>query len=1233
MRDHNLNILQLNLQHKKVANSLLIQELSQRNIHVALLQEPYINKQTKQIPGLSNLYSAYYEDENSTAAIIIRNDIKHSLLGKTLSRRLTAVRIHAFDTSLIVISCYAPGSASVPIPEELEQNWGYFKHLSPSVLIGADTNSHSSFLNYPKSDNRALAWEEFLITKNLTLANNPDSITFENSRGHTSRIDWTIATAPLYAKLFNWHTPDDWISLSDHKVITYSIKSVPLLKRQNVANFKKTNWKNFFECLETQLNNVDGSPCLTSPQDIDSYTESLTEALNITIEKMVPKRRHVRHKNAWWTTSLERQKMQVRSLKRKNRAEYLRKKFEFEIDIQKAKNSSWQKFLENAKNQDDAYIRYKVLCKSKTERNVLPVNDENGNLTTTPEESARVLLDKHFPDFAGNPQNDNEILETVQNYLNTDHISYEPLIEDFEILAAVQKTAPRKAPGNDGIPGIVYHKTFSLLLPKLNKLYNAMLELSYFPNRWKNAEIIFLKKPGKVSTYEAKNFRPISLLPVMSKIFERILQNRLNWFSDACQWMNKKQYGFQKKVSAEHASLNLSNFIMTGFKKRKETVAVFLDVSSAFNQIWHNGLLYKLIKKGTPITYIRIIQSYLTDRSATVVIDDDSKVTKGLSQSCPQGAVLSPFLFSIFLDDLLSTCKNHNSSINIQAFADDIVLYMHKQKNETVDEMNDLLGIVSNWAQKWHLSFNKQKTKAVLFSRLRQPNRQLLNLRFGEHSIDVTDHYKYLGIIFDSKLNWTLHRNYAIAKAKKFILQLNAASKCKWGLSPDITRFLYLNAIQPILLYGALVWGNCLLTKSAMKSFQKVERAALLMITCALRTSPTNALYLLAGIIPIKYVLRSKLASEVHRLHTHKNTAIKLDIVRTLEIHKKNFIHFSSLEIATDEFEKSKYELAEVQKSYLLSEIPHPASREPVKIFLSNSSDQIDHYKENALFTDASKSDGHIGYAVVQKKQNDWSVLCDGQIHQDHSVFDGELMAINSALKFLFKNLLTGNFGIFSDSLSGLQALMQTDNCDPLIQDTIDLWRRLKYRFCNVTLFWVPGHVGIDGNERADKAAKAAASASNNVPNKPLYVNKTMLKTRMREQTFHSWQMYWDLSIETGRFTYSLFPKTKIKPPYALVPRNQDKILLNRAATGHFPVNHYLHRFKLRDNDKCSFCNLSETIDHVLTKCPAYARLRHENLALLDVSHHFLSTKDYLTQPKFFPLTLKILKQRMKYSQ
>ena len=1232
MTQKNLKIIQLNSQHKKVANALLTKELVDNNIDVAILQEPYIDCKKNSIPGLSSDYVAYYAGNKATSAIIVRKNLKHIVLSKITTNHLVAVKINTFDKALIFISCYA-GRNEDPIPSELDENWPYLKRLSPFIILGVDTNAHSTLLNYNKSDLRATAWEEFLSHRNLVLNNIPSATTFENSRGHVSRIDWTLSTTPASHLLQDWCVPETWITLSDHKIITFVIRACPIRTQKKVFNFKKTNWTLFLEKLDSNLQDDMLDRSLSTENEIEFYTESLSQAIYKTMSDVVPQSKLTHHKNAWWNKKLDEKKREVRRAKReKNVSVYRNLKQEFEEEIFQCKKQSWQKFIQSVENQDDAYLRYKILCKNRLQSSLPPVYDSNEILSTSPEESANILLNQHFPDFEQNPNHDKKISDAVHAYIRTEHTVLEPIIEEHEIRNALRATAPKKSPGIDEIPGLILHKAQNILMPYFLKLFNGIFRTGFYPLSWKNASITFLKKPGQKDSKNPRHYRPISLLPVISKVFERVIQKRLNWFSNSCEWINRRQFGFQRNVGSEFAAWNFSNSIMTNFKRRKETVAIFLDINSAFSRIWHDGLIYKLIKKGVPAPYIKIIHSYVSNRIASVKVDDTNSVSKKLTQSCPQGAVLSPLLFNLFLDDLVVTCSKFNPNIHIQAFADDLVIYMHKDKGQSHELLNQLLQKISEWAKTWHITFNKEKTQAMLFSRLRKPNENL-NLVFDGHPIKVVHEYKYLGIMFDSKLSWKQHIKYACSKAKNFLVKLNAVSNAKWGMSNQSCRFLYRNAILPILLYGATVWGNALSTKANLKLYTQTERIALLMITGAFRTSPTNALYVLSGILPIQFVVKERLALGVHNSKMHNALDKRLNIDHVWVKHLDSTTHYSTLEYCMDELRDAGFQTNNIKRNLCPTAILHPASHYPLPITLRYDASTLSQYDHHHLiFTDASKiKDSPVGYAVVQRQQDAWITLLSRQLHRSYSVFDGELRAISSALDYLDDNLLTGNYAICSDSLSSLQTLMNYENLDPIVQNCIQKWHKLRLRNCQVKFYWVPAHTGIEGNEAADAAAKEATTIADESQINSLFVDRSMLKKHLREMSLKRWNSKWYLENTIGRFTHSIFPKVNTSPPFSHLDSRYDQVLLNRAATGHFPINYYLCRFKLREANNCPYCGKIETIEHTLVDCNFFALTRFEYLRLLDLVQTDLTVSDYFRNKKLNKLALIILKKRLNY--
>ncbi|GFT73218.1 RNA-directed DNA polymerase from mobile element jockey [Trichonephila clavipes] len=209
---------------------------------------------------------------------------------------------------------------------------------------------------------------------------------------------------------------------------------------------------------------------------------------------------------------------------------------------------------------------------------------------------------------------------------------------------------------------------------QITNLINNILKVGYFPQLWKTASVIPILKPGKDPTLP-DSFRPISLLPVLSKITEKIIQKRL------CQHLNDndvlipQRHGFRAGLSTSHQLLRVVEYIKSGFQDRKSTGAVFLDIQKAFDRVWHVGLLYKLIKMNTPPHLIKLINSFLNNRSFTVKVNNTHSSNRIIIAGMPQGSSISPILFNIYVNDTPRTSQS-----TICMFADDTAILA--QSNE-----------------------------------------------------------------------------------------------------------------------------------------------------------------------------------------------------------------------------------------------------------------------------------------------------------------------------------------------------------------------------------------------------------------------------------------------------------------------------------------------------------------------------------------------------------------------
>lgn len=225
------------------------------------------------------------------------------------------------------------------------------------------------------------------------------------------------------------------------------------------------------------------------------------------------------------------------------------------------------------------------------------------------------------------------------------------------------------------------------------------------------ALIIPIAKPSKDHS-RTENYRPISLLPTLSKIFEKLILKRINTFINSNNIIPASQFGFRNNHSTIHQLLRLTDFIATNFQKSKHTLALFLDVEKAFDKVWHQGLLYKIRQYGFPQYLQQIIKSFLINRSFKVQVNLVQSSVYDITASVPQGSPLSPTLFNIFISDLPQL--KHSK---IALFADDTVIFTtHQNLTLGRNKLQDDLNTLTEWFQQWKIKINPTKCKAKIFS-------------------------------------------------------------------------------------------------------------------------------------------------------------------------------------------------------------------------------------------------------------------------------------------------------------------------------------------------------------------------------------------------------------------------------------------------------------------------------------------------------------------------------------
>ena len=360
-----------------------------------------------------------------------------------------------------------------------------------------------------------------------------------------------------------------------------------------------------------------------------------------------------------------------------------------------------------------------------------------------------------------------------------------------------------KATGPDKIPSIVLKKCSPELSPVLAKLYNKCLAESCFPSCWKSSSVVpAYKNDGERS--DPGNYRPISLLPIISKIFESFINDSLIKHLNGTGLFSDLQYGFRAFRSTADLLTVLSERIYNSLDAGGETRAIALDISKAFDKVWHAGLLHKLKSYGVGGMILDIVDSFLRERALQVVLDGQSSTLYNINAGVPQGSVLGPTLFLVFINDLPEGALS-----KIGIYADDTTVYSSIGKSDVFEKVesaaelqDDLRGIVE-WGNRWRVTFNATKTKLLSFHRHRDPF--LVPVEMNGIELPEKSSFRLLGLTFTPNMDWKHYiQNIAMASSRK----VGSLYRSQRFLTPETILHLYKSTIRPCMEYCSHLWAG-----------------------------------------------------------------------------------------------------------------------------------------------------------------------------------------------------------------------------------------------------------------------------------------------------------------------------------------------------------------------------------------------------------------------------------------
>lgn len=375
------------------------------------------------------------------------------------------------------------------------------------------------------------------------------------------------------------------------------------------------------------------------------------------------------------------------------------------------------------------------------------------------------------------------------------------LLQDNQILSLIRNIDPHKANGPDMITGEMLRICDDSIVLPLQIIFSNIIKTGKYPSAWKQANVtpVFKKNNKQL----LNNYRPISLLPLCGKIFEKIVFQQLYSYLNSNNLITGNQSGFRPGDSTTNQLIFLTNEIHECFEHKEsiEVRAVFLDISKAFDKVWHKGLLFKLKQNGIHGSLLKFFESYLQNRQQRVVLDGYCSEYTEVSAGVPQGSVLGPLLFLIYINDLEVDIKS-----KVKFFADDTMLYsvVHDPITSAKD-LNDDLEKIRKWAYQWKMQFNPDPTKQavkIIFS-CKKKRQNHPPLFFGGNPVVEEHSQKHLGLTLHNSLSFKLHIHEKIAKAKKVLGSLKRLSRY---LPTKTLESIYKSFIRPHLDYCDVVY-------------------------------------------------------------------------------------------------------------------------------------------------------------------------------------------------------------------------------------------------------------------------------------------------------------------------------------------------------------------------------------------------------------------------------------------
>jgi len=1135
---------------------------------------------------------------------------------------------------------------------EAEAIWEQEVDKTEGDIWMGDFNRHHPMWDDPRNNRlftrRALEEAEILID---LLANYsmemclPKGIpTIRNTRNNYTRPDNVFCTEEISGWITKCDTvPEDKPPTADHfPIITEIDMPTRRARDEPKPNYRATDWEEFRRTLAENLEELPAARRLETAEELEEALSQLEEAVVRTVDKAVPKRKPSPYARRWWTNELQQARVNMRKANREaeryrefpghsTHEEHRKRRNEYSALLRKTKNDHWNDWLENicAKTMWDAhrYMSQPASDGGKARIPALKRRNLNGKeeMVQDNNEKSRMFHDTFFFE----PPNDTGIdpdYEYPEEAFEFDEIT------DEHIKRTARTLSPYKAPGLNGIANAVLTHCADLLAPYLGHIYRATFKIQHYPGRWKRYNTAVLRKQGR-SDYTTPNaYRPIALLDVFAKLLSAIVKEILEYHTERLQLLPKNQFGGRPGCTTTDSLHMLVDFTKRAWRRGEDVVVVFLDVKGAFPNTVVDVLIHDMRTFGIPKKYTDWIKDKMSGRETVISFDDFKSEPIPVNSGLDQGCNLSMFFYRFYNARQIegSTKKKDELATN---YADDAMCATSGRGLRAAAEKMSTLFQRQNgpaaWARSHHSIYEFHKFAALGLTRRTIPDpsrpngrkkQPPLTIRLdGEHTVTTTTHHKFLGVIVDKELRFKEHAAYALGKGMKCVGQIKRLSRTTKGMRGEFARRMYYAVVAPSMLYAADVWctegmekggvGKGRGTVGMVTKLERVQRAAALQATGALRTTPSDLLFAHADMPPMAHQITKICQNATLRLATVPDThPLAREVKRASKICPKVYPSplnslFRATKINTDRLET----IGTVSK--------HPSWKSPIPRTVAPTKEEaLKAENENdadfKLYSDGSAHDGQVGAAAILQygfRPTRVARYYLGPITK-HTVHEAEGVGQLLAIRLLQTERAEIRHSDITLGVDSQSSIMAHDARKPrpgshITEAVQQLYQKVKASRGNINLRinWIPGHKGIPGSEKVDEEAKKAAEGEHRNINSNFGLLKKGLpdsKSAARQQlNAKAKRQYVTAFQKSPRYNKIAridpsTPSSRFRKDTTKLPKRHASILV-QLRTGHVPLQAYLHRFKKAESPTCPGCGgEDETVEHYLRRCPMYAAQR-----------------------------------------